>query len=111
MTALNSKPQMPAKMVEALLIGGANDGKRLMVSQHETIINHTFKRGVMTQPIHELDSPAMIHYDIERYYRVPFELSDGVQRGEFLLFLHESIKMDMFDVVQRLYMGYGRKKA
>lgn len=79
--------KLPARLVEALLIGGPRDGTRLQVAEQIDVVHVTCDMN-------------------EMYHRVPFGLSDGVQRGEFVLYLHSSIKMDVFDVVQRLFTGY-----
>ena len=100
----------PAKYVEALLIGGAGDGARISVAENLDMIRYSVLTPV--EPVnYETYSDATFTVQIATYHRVPFELSDGMRRGDFCLYLHESIKMDMFDVVQRLFMGYGRAKS
>ena len=84
---LGGQAKLPALLVEALLIGGPRDGARLQVAEQIDVIRVTCDM-------------------IETYHRVPFGLSDSVKRGEFVLYLHSSIKMDVFDVVQRLFTGY-----
>lgn len=100
-------PSVPEYML-ALLIGGPFDGKRRTVTRETQII----READFQPPPFTLDSdpPSKASMAFHNYHLQHWNLSDGVQRRHFGLFLHESIRADVFDVVQALIMGYHEPK-
>lgn len=96
-------------MIEALLIGGPCDGVRMQVRQGQDVIDTVapFVPDVVDYSLRFSALPVVFDSTpIERYHLVRFGLSDSYRKGEFALYLHQSINQDAFDVVQRLFMGY-----
>lgn len=96
-------------MIEALLIGGPCDGVRMRVVPGQDMIEATgpVPPGVGDYGLTSHQLPVVFEpTPIERYHLVRFGLSDAYRKGEFALYLHQSINQDVFDVVQRLFMGY-----
>lgn len=96
-------------IIEALLIGGPCDGLRFQVAQGQDTIEAAapIPHNVVDYSLRSAALPVVFDATpIERYRLVRFGLSDAYRKGEFALYLHQSINQDAFDVVQRLFMGY-----
>lgn len=88
-------------MVNALLIGGPHDGKRLSIGMYET-------RVVMHRTDEE--SPGKFSLIRDEYYKTNFHLMDKGKIGEFSLFTHSSIPNNSIVAVQMLIEGYRRQQ-
>lgn len=100
----NHQPPAVPEYMLALLIGGPFDGKRHTVTPDTQIIREAeFPATNFTIDSDPPSKPSMVIHD---YHLQHWNLSDGVQRRHFGLFLHQSIRADVFDVVQALIMGY-----
>lgn len=96
---------IPAQDVEAILIGGPNDGDRLAVVPS---VDH-IKCPTMVRSSYglfdEVPKPAQ---QIETYHLARYGLTERMRRGEFLVFVHDSLRPDSLDIVQMLIDGYRR---
>lgn len=100
--------------IRALLIGGPRDGARVDVLPEQEIISTVARLPAPELAAERSFCQAVAVVDerkIERYFRVRYGLSDGMRKGEFALFLHETLDADALDVVQALYMGYREEKT
>lgn len=101
----NHQPPAVPEYMMALLIGGPFDGFRRTVTPDTVIIKELDHEQMKYEPDYSAPSkPGSVL--IHTYHLQHWNLSDGVQRRHFGLFLHESIRADVFDVVQALIMGY-----
>lgn len=106
-------PVVPAQYTLALLIGGPFDGVRRTVQRDVQIIREAeFPQAITEIDLTSAEPPSKPEsMALHDYHRQHFNLSDGVRRGDFALFLHESIRLDVFDVVQALFEGYRQPKG
>lgn len=103
----NHKPPAVPEYMLALLIGGPFDGKRHTVTPDTQLIREIeFKHEDTLIDVTRDDPPKLEPMVLHDYHLQHWNLSDGVQRRHFGLFLHQSIRADVFDVVQALIMGY-----
>lgn len=89
-------------MVNAVLIGGPHDGKRLSIGMYET-------RVVMHRTDEE--SPGQFSLLRDEYYKTNFHLMDKGKVGDFSLFTHSSIPNNSIVAVQMLIEGYRRPQC
>lgn len=107
----NHQPPAIPEMMLALLIGGPFDGKRRTVTPDTQIIREAeFPETLALIDVSDPTPPKRPDMVIHDYHLQHWNLSDGVQRRHFGLFLHQSIRADVFDVVQALIMGYREQK-
>lgn len=107
----NHQPPAVPEYMLALLIGGPFDGKRRTVTPETEIIREAeFPQSNIMIDVSDPTPPSRPKMVLHDYYLQHWNLSDGVQRRHFGLFLHQSIRADVFDVVQALIMGYREEK-
>lgn len=98
----------PAQYVEALLIGGPHDGQRVQVMDGQPVL-------AMPSPVAIPDSfpqrpPMEPEFAVEHYHRSGFGMAHNGRRGEFLLYVHESLPSEPMAAIQMLYEGYRKPR-
>ena len=106
----NHQPPAVPEYMLALLIGGPFDGDRLTVARDVDHIQRIESKEVDVMPAPYNNGVTSFKSSLHTYWRQHWNLSDGVSRGEFALYIHETIRPDVFDVVQALIMGYRQPK-
>ncbi|PZQ94808.1 MAG: hypothetical protein DI533_21415 [Cereibacter sphaeroides] len=99
--------QHPANLVEALLIGGPHDGKRITLTEGTPQI-------MMPSPLHasaiqylaDTMPTAPGDQPLHTYTRSGFGITHEGRRGMFYLYIHESLPAHPIAAVQMLYDGY-----
>lgn len=98
----------PATYVQALLIGGPHDGQRVNVMDGQPVL-------AMPSPasLAETLNTSATHWQtpkIDHYHRSGFGMQHNGRRGEFLLYVHESLPSDPMAAIQMLYEGYRKPR-
>lgn len=98
--------QSPVNYVEALLIGGPHDGKRVNIAEgipQLAMPTPTDPNG----PRYLADEmPNAGDLPIHHYTRSGFGIQHEGRRGMFYLYIHESLPAHPIAAVQMLYDGY-----
>lgn len=98
--------QSPVNYVEALLIGGPHDGKRVHIAEgipQLAMPTPTDPHG----PRYLADTvPNSGDMPIHTYTRSGFGIQHEGRRGMFYLYIHESLPAHPIAAVQMLYDGY-----
>lgn len=97
----------PAQYVEALLIGGPHDGQRVNVMDGQPVL--AMPSPVAIDPFPSMP-PAEPTLNVEHYHRSGFGMQHNGRRGEFLLYVHESLPSDPMAAIQMLYEGYRKPR-
>lgn len=90
--------------VEALLIGGPNDGQRVNIMEGIPQLRMAAPPALeqtLTAPRSDWSEP-----DVHTYTRSGFGIQHEGKRGMFYLYVHESLPADPIAAVQMLYEGY-----
>lgn len=97
----------PVNYVEALLIGGPHDGKRVNIAEgipQLAMPDPQRRNPIAYRPDNFL--PINEEAPIHHYTRSGFGITHEGRRGMFYLYIHESLPAHPIAAVQMLYDGY-----
>ena len=96
----------PVNYVEALLIGGPHDGKRVNIAEGIPQLAMPTPTDPHGPRYLTDDMPNAGDLPIHHYTRSGFGITHEGRRGMFYLYIHESLPAHPIAAVQMLYDGY-----